>query len=216
MLRRKVINKDRLIAVEVRRPRQLLAIRRIASCLRFNLLFGEPPDLLAHRIEQRDILIAISSVRRNQQLLPIRSPCRGRIKMLARMRSQVRRLACGYIDDEDIGIFPRRLRLRKCDLLPVGRPDRLSIEAIFGRIFRHFADAVRQHIERCDLSRRRIFRPHSDCQQPAMRLPRRRLLRYLRRVGQVHHVAILRRNHEDIPLLVAILVRLKRDPLSIG
>src|ERR1700694_2597847 len=79
---------DISIAVNIRRPGDLLAVRRKIACTDLPLVLGEPRNLLARNVQQSNIVVAIRSVRSNQQLFAIRGEIIDPINLFTLMRSQ--------------------------------------------------------------------------------------------------------------------------------
>ena len=107
------------------------------------------------------------------------------------------------------------MRLRIDNKLAIARKDGMVVAQFLGRVFRQMTKVPRGHIHQLDLVARPCLRLGGVGELAAVRRPRRISLGRLRRDGQVRHLAGLRRNQKDVPLLIAVVIGDVRDPRAV-
>ena len=131
------------------------------------------------------------------------------------MRRQQRALSGRDFGNENIGIRALGLLLGVNDVLSIFRPDRSVVSLVLRRVRGEVLHLAHHHVVDVDLIGRGSFRLHFIRQVAAVRRPRRIQFGDLARLGEVHDLARLRRNQKNVPLLVAVVVRLVGDPFSV-
>ena len=131
------------------------------------------------------------------------------------MRSQQRTLTASHVCDEDVGVGALSLLLRIDDQLAIFRPDGSGIQLVFGRARGQVLHLPHDHVIDIDFEHgRRLGLDHVG-EITSVRRPGGTLFRNLARLSEVHYLSSLGRDQKNIPLLVAVVVRLIGDPLAI-
>ena len=132
------------------------------------------------------------------------------------MRSEQRAFAGRDFGDENIGICALGLVLGVGDPLAVGGPDGIHVHLVLGRAGGQVFGVAHQRVEDIDFEHRRRLRLHRVGEIAAVGRPGRTLFRDLAGVGDVDDLSGLRRDEENVPLLVAVVVGDVGDPLAVG
>ncbi len=132
------------------------------------------------------------------------------------MRRQQRARSRRDVGNKDIRIRSLGLLLRIDDVLAVFRPDGIGVAFILRRVGGEVLYLAHQRVVDIDLVGRRSFRFHLIRQVPAIGRPCRIHLRDLASAGEVDDLSGLGRDQKNIPLLVAVVIGLVRDPFAIG
>ena len=90
------------------------------------------------------------------------------------------------------------------------------VAQLFGRVLREVGDVARGDVHQLDLVARAGLRLGGVGDRAAVGRPCRIDFGGLRRGRQVHYIAGLGRDHEDVPLLVAIVIGGVGDPGAVG
>ena len=131
------------------------------------------------------------------------------------MRRQQRAFASSNVGDKDIRVCALRFFLRIDDELPVLGPDRIGVQLVGRRFRRDVLGLAHQCVEHVNLVRGRSFRLYHAGKKPPIGRPDRVLFGHFARLGYIDDLARLRRDEEDVPLLVAVIVGLISDPFPI-
>src|SRR5438270_7647675 len=105
--------------------------------------------------------------------------------------------------------------LRVCDPLAITRPEWVGICELLRGSLGERPVALSKHVHYVDLKRRRLprFREVSDVTR--IRRPSGTFFGHLGSLRQIDNLTAQRRNHEQIPLLVAIMIGSECDPFPI-
>jgi hypothetical protein len=131
------------------------------------------------------------------------------------MRRQQRALSRRHIRNKDIRIRPFGLLLRIDDVFPILRPDRPVVAFVLRRAASDVLYFAQHRVIHINFIRGGILRFHFIRQIAPVRRPRRTLFRDFARLRQIHHFARLRGYQENVPLLIAVIIRLIGDPFPV-
>ena len=209
------MHKNIAVAIDVGGPCNRLAVRRKIPAADFPLVLRQPVNFLGRDLEQANVLVAIAGIARDQQMLPVRRKVTGCVQTLTLVRRHECALRSRNFGHEDVRVRSLGLKLCIRDPLTVFRPDRASSAAVLRGGRGQVIHLPHQRVVNVNLVGRRRFRLDCVGEKTAIRRPGRRLLRNFSRVGEIDYLSCLGRDEKNVPLLVAVIIRLVSHPLAV-
>ena len=177
---------------------------------------GDPIDGSGPDIEQPHVRVAIQRARGDQKTATIGRPIRGMIVVLALLRADSPNGPGSQLHHENNVHLLVRAVARESERAPVRRPHRVMIAEFLRRVFGNLTNPTAGEIHNVDFVARAGLRFGHIGQPLPIRRPAWRFFGNFRRAREIAHLPGFGGDGEQVPLLIAVVVGLKGDPLAVG